>query len=221
MRTKKYARPKREPFHIPVKFLLIPFVLLLLFGGSFAAGRLRRAETAFLENGAYRWGVTLLAECADAGMEAAGGELIQTEKDASGHIRMIGVNTEALHILRTETLRQAEKMMAEDTVHRVKIPLGTILASEFFSGIGPSIPFYYAPAGSTTVLCQSSLESAGINQTAYRVTLSLTMDISAVTSFSSHHITVPYEIVVAETMIIGDVPTVYAYGAKEETGRKS
>lgn len=225
MRTKKYSRPQRpalrETFHIPVKFLIIPLFILLLFAGSFIAGRLRRAESAFLENGAYRWGTALLAECADMGMNAVDGPLIQIDRDTAGDIQMISVDSEALHILRTETIRQAEKMMTENTVHMVKIPLGTIIASEFFSGIGPSIPFYYAPVGSTTVLCHSSLESAGINQTAYRVTLSMTMEISAVTSFASHHITVPYEVVVAETMIVGDVPAVYAYGAKDETGRKS
>ena len=220
MRNRKYTAGRNRPFPYK-KFLAAALMVLLLFMGSGFAGKLRRAETVYLENGAYRWGTALLAECAEAGMEAAGGQLIQTQQDDEGNVQLISVDSQALHNLRTEIVRHAERVMEESSVYTVKIPLGTVLASEFFSGVGPSIPFSYAPAGNVTVLCRSALESAGVNQTAYRVTLSLTMEVSAVTSFSRHQITVPYEIVVAETMIVGDVPTVYAYGAADSVGRKS
>lgn len=221
MRNKKYARLRpssserlfrRGPF---VRMISVMTAVLLLIGSAIFTVQLRKAESVFLENGAQRWGVALLAECADAGMAAAGDNLISMERDAAGDIQLISVDPTALHTLRTEALRQAETLLNEDTVNTVQIPLGTIFASEFFSGLGPRIRFSFVPAGNVTLLCRSSLESAGINQTAYRVTLSMTMEVSAVTSFSTHQVTVPYEVVVAETMIVGDVPAVYAYGAKD------
>ena len=221
MRNRKYPSTGRVRMRHPRKILAAALAVTALFAGSGFAGKLRRAEAVYLENGAYRWGTALLAECAEAGMEAADGPLIRTEQDTEGNVRMISVDAQALHDLRTEIIRHAETLLENGTVYTVKIPLGTVLASEFFSGVGPSVPFSYAPAGNVTVLCRSSLESAGINQTAYRVTLSMTMEVSAVTSFSRHQITVPYEIVVAESMVVGDVPAVYAYGAADSVGRKS
>jgi sporulation protein YunB len=176
----------------------------LLLVGGWMVRQLRQAETIFLESGAERWGEALLAECADAGMQAVDGSLIRIEKDESGALTLISVDPAALHTLRTEIIRQAEQQMEQPQT--VKIPLGTVLASEWFSGRGPGIPFCYQPVGSISLVCTSALESGGINQTAYRVVLSMQMEVRAVTSFAQVKVTVPYEVVAAETMIVGEVP---------------
>lgn len=190
------------------------FAVLLAVGMAAFAGRMQRAEQALLETGAVSWATGLLSESAAVGMDAITGSLTELGTDGDGNVTYLSVDPVQLNLLSAAAVSHAQQKMGEGG-YEISVPLGSILSSEFFSGVGPMITFRYYPVGGVRVSCRSSTESAGVNQTAYRVVLSMEMEVAAVTTFSSHTVTVPYELIAAETLVAGDVPAVYAYAAGE------
>lgn len=208
-KTSRLFRRMRRTLPRRPKLALAALLLTVLAG--FTAVRLHRASGQLMESGAMRWGGTLLAACADAGMEAAGGGLTQVEKGPDGEIQMVSVDEEKLHALRTAAMEEAGVRL-QGGAYTASIPLGSLFFGEFFTGSGPGIPIRYIPDGAVTILCESEVESAGINQTAYRVVMKMSLQVTAVTAFARETVTVPYETVAAELLVVGDVPAVYAYG---------
>ena len=46
------------------------------------------------------------------------------------------------------------------------------------------------------------------------VVMKMYLQVTAVTAFARETVTVPYETVAAEVLVVGDVPVVYAYGGE-------
>ncbi len=203
-------RAKRALPRHPGRILI---TALLTAGLCFTGGRLHRASELLMESGAMRWGGLLLNQCAEAGMEAAGGNLIQVEKGPDGEIQMVSVDSDKLHALRAAAMETAGELTASGS-YTASIPLGSLFFGEFFSAAGPDIPLTYTPDGAVTIFCESSVESSGINQTAYQVVIRMSLTVTAVTAFARQTVTVPYETVAAELLVVGDVPVVYAYGGE-------
>jgi len=180
------------------------FITICSFAG--ALGRLRKAEELLLENTARRWGTALLADCAEAGIEAAGGTLLRVQYDPDGTLQAVSVDPFALSRLRSAVARRSEELLAEKSEAEATIPLGSIVMSEFFSGMGPEIRFGFRPEGSLQFDVQSELMEGGVNQTVYRVYIDLELAIRAVTSFSNHAVTVSHQVTAAEMMVVGELP---------------
>lgn len=191
---------------------MVVAAVLLVAGMAGFAGRMQRAEQALLETGAVGWATRLLSESAAEGMEAVTGPLTKLGTDGEGNVTYLSVDPVQLNLLSAAAVSSAQQKIGEGG-YQAEVPLGSILSSEFFSGAGPMVTFRFYPVGGVRVSCRSSTESAGVNQTAYRVVLSMEMEVAAVTTFSSHTVTVPYELIAAETLVAGDVPAVYAYAS--------
>jgi len=90
------------------------------------------------------------------------------------------------------------------------VALGTALDSRLLLERGPEIPLRFQPIGSVTTNLHSSLQSAGINQVLYRVTLDLSMKVSVILPGSIHSVTHEQEVVLEEILLCGEVPYVYS-----------
>lgn len=137
-------------------------------------------------------------------------DIIQVEKDENGNIAMIQIEQKTVNLLCTQaslnTLELSQAMVGD----MVYMPLGNALDSDIFSGQGPLIGIRIVSAGSTNAEYHTEFESCGINQTRYKLYLSLQLTTylsvgSYTTSFPSET-----EILVADTIIVGDVPDTYA-----------
>ena len=188
---------------------LICGVLCVLLCGL----RLHRVGGQLMESAARRWGGALLAACADAGMEAAGGALVRLDKDPAGEIQLVAVDEGKFHALRTAAMEKADELLSAGR-YTARIPLGSLFFGEYFPDAGPEIPLTYLPEGAVTITCESETRSAGINQTAYRVVLRMNLRVTAATAFGRQTVTVPYETAAAELLVVGDVPAVYAFGGE-------
>ena len=95
----------------------------------------------------------------------------------------------------------------------VSIPLGTLLGWQIMAGRGPDIPLQVVPASFVESTIVDSLETAGINQTQHRIFIRFTVEMSAILPGYSTEVIVENEVCVAQTLIVGKVPQVYASGA--------
>lgn len=92
-----------------------------------------------------------------------------------------------------------------------EIPLGSLTKTFILNGKGPKIHIKIAPVGCAEVKLKSELMSAGINQTKHRITAVITINMTSSTPLLSFCINSEFEFLIAESVIIGEVPDLVPY----------
>lgn len=147
--------------------------------------------------------------------------MVYFEKDLQGKITALKTNMSEVNRLKTDILDIInDKILALDT-SSIGIPLGSLVLPEFFSGKGPAIPVDVLSIRSSDAVFASHFSQAGINQTLHQLTMEVSVDVSVLVLAKTERFTVTSEVVVAETVIVGDVPQTYLqtggnYGAQRE-----
>lgn len=136
-------------------------------------------------------------------------DIIQVYEDGS-NVYLLQANTRNMNILATDCSLFAQERIAELGEQGISVALGTITGIPFLSGKGPSIRVSFTPVGSVQSGFNSEFTSAGINQTLYRVNLTLTASVKLVMPGISETVKVYAEAAIAETILVGDVPQTYA-----------
>ena len=147
--------------------------------------------------------------------------IVYFEKDLNGRITALKTNMAEVNRLKTETLNIInDEIMAEDTDH-LGVALGSLILPEFFSGKGPSIPVRILAIRNSDANFQSEFTEAGINQTLQKLRMDVIVDVTILVLGQTETFTVSSQMVVAETIIVGDVPATYlqtggSYGTQTE-----
>ena len=77
------------------------------------------------------------------------------------------------------------------------------------AGIGPEIPIKIVPLSSFETEYRTEFTSSGINQTRHKVYIKVKCDVNVLSNISSDIQTIDIEIPIAETILIGNVPSTY------------
>ena len=147
--------------------------------------------------------------------------IVYFEKDLNGRITALKTNMAEVNRLKTETLNIInDEIMAQDTDH-LGVALGSLVLPEFFSGRGPSIPVRILTIRNSDANFQSEFTEAGINQTLQKLRMDVIVDVTILVLGKTETFTVSSQMVVAETIIVGDVPATYlqtggSYGTQTE-----
>lgn len=135
--------------------------------------------------------------------------IVYFEKDLNGRITALKTNMTEVNRLKTCTLNIInDEILALDTSD-IGVPLGSIFVPEVFSGQGPIIPVEIISIRNSDAYFTSNFTQAGINQTLHQLTMSVLVDVSVLVLGETASFTVTSEVVVAETVIVGDVPDTF------------
>lgn len=93
------------------------------------------------------------------------------------------------------------------------IPLGTLTDSFLLTGKGPKIRIKVAPIGVASVELKSEFNSSGINQTVHRITALISTKMSSSSPLYTIDVTAKFEFILAESVIVGNVPNISPYCA--------
>ena len=88
-------------------------------------------------------------------------------------------------------------------------PLGSLILPQFFSGKGPHIPVHILSIRNSDASFASNFSQAGINQTLHQLTMVVSIDVAMLVLGKTSGFTVTSEVVVAETVIVGEVPQTF------------
>ena len=91
----------------------------------------------------------------------------------------------------------------------VELPLGSILPAVPFSGLGPGLKIRVLSVGDISAEFENEFISDGINQTLHRVVLTVTADIRLLLPGGVYSYTDKTQMILAETVLLGDVPESY------------
>ena len=137
-------------------------------------------------------------------------DIIDIQKDADGKILAVSTDMKKVNSLKSlMTLSIQDKISAME-VQKTKIPLGTFTGTEILNGRGPKIPIDVSMSGSVIMDFKSEFVSAGINQTKHKLYLEVDSEVLAFIPGYPVNTVVKTSILIAETIIVGEVPAVFA-----------
>ena len=131
------------------------------------------------------------------------------EKDLDGRITALKTNMSEVNRLKTDILNIInDEILALDTSD-IGIPLGSLILPELLSGRGPAIPVHILSIRNSDANFVSHFSQAGINQTLHRLNMEVSIDVAVLVLGQTDSFTMSSEVVVAETVIVGDVPQTF------------
>lgn len=133
------------------------------------------------------------------------------EKDLNGRITALKTNIGEVNRLKTDILNIInEEILALDTSD-IGIPLGSLFLPELLSGKGPSIPVHILSIRNSDATFSSNFVQAGINQTLHQLIMEVQVDVAVLVLGQTSSFSVSSQVVVAETVIVGDVPETFLH----------
>lgn len=147
--------------------------------------------------------------------------IVYFEKDLNGKITALKTNMSEVNRLKTSILNIInDEILAMDTTD-LGIPVGSLVLPEVLSGRGPQIPIQVMSISNSDAGFESYFTQAGINQTLQKLTMTISVDVSILVLGRTESFTVTSEVVVAETIIVGQVPDTFFqtggfYGSQTE-----
>lgn len=133
---------------------------------------------------------------------------ITYEKDTEGNIKAISSNMANINLLSTKILDSVIKSTDNGVLH-ITVPAGNLSGINLLLGKGPDIPVDIIMLTSSKVDFKNEIESTGINQTKYQLYLEITMDIDVLIPWGTESATTVTEVLISDTVIVGDVPSTY------------
>ena len=135
--------------------------------------------------------------------------MVYFEKDLDGKITALKTNMSEVNRLKTDILGIInDEILALDTSD-LGIPIGSLVFPEVLSGRGFQIPVLIHSIRNSDASFSSNFTEAGINQTLQQLTMEVLVDVTVLVMGQTKSFTVSSHVVVAETVIVGQVPDTF------------
>lgn len=135
------------------------------------------------------------------------GNLLELTYNEQNELKAVSVNSEILNIVALELANSVYESIASAEAS-FGFPIGNVTGHKFLSGKGPNIKVEVVPVGAVEYEIKSELVSGGINQTLYRLKIDYTSQISVIAPFFGKESKIETCVIIAELLIIGNVPNV-------------
>lgn len=145
-------------------------------------------------------------------------DLFSVVKNEDGDIEMVQANSPEINMIAREIANLAQANLDELGLKEISIPIGTFTGLALLMGLGPDVTISVMPIGSALCDFVSYFTSAGINQTLHKIYIDVHATINIVTPIDEPTITVKAEVLVAENLIVGNVPQFYFGGIVQNGG---
>ena len=196
------------------KLLLSIFLLLVILLAAFGALRSKYrtvieelAQTQVKNTTSDLTNDAIAKQIADGKIQYD--RIVYFEKDLDGNITALKTNMTEVNRLKTDILNIInDEILALDNSD-LGIPLGSLFLPEFLSGKGPAIPVHILSIRNSDATFVSNFSQAGINQTLHQVTMEVSVDVAVLVLGRTSAFTMTSEVVVAETVIVGQVPETF------------
>jgi len=197
----------RKLFRVLIACLIIFAILLLLFREKYGTVITSLAETQIKNTTSDLINDAIAKQIANGNIQYD--RIVFFEKDLDGRITALKTNMSEVNRLKTDVLNIInDDILALDTTD-IGIPLGSLFLPELLSGRGPAIPVHIISIRNSDATFTSRFNQAGINQTIHQLIMVVSVDVSVLVLGQTNSFTVSSEVVVAETVIVGDVPDTF------------
>lgn len=136
-------------------------------------------------------------------------ELYNIEKDEKGNIIIVKSNVVPMNNLISDLTEAIQNRFNEIENTTIKIPIGNLIGSYYFSGIGTSINAKVITSGTLDTEVKSEFIAQGINQTLHRVYVRFECYIKIITPIKNFEKKITNQVIIAEHVIVGNIPETY------------
>lgn len=136
-------------------------------------------------------------------------ELYTIEKDSSGNIVIIRSNVVPINNLISDLAEKIQNEFDSIETTTIHIPLGNLSGIYLLSGSGPEIPIEVSITGTVDTDIKSEFIAQGINQTLHRVYVNFECNMKIITPFKNYYKKVNNQVIIAEHIIVGNIPGSY------------
>lgn len=136
-------------------------------------------------------------------------DLVEVSYDQNGDISSISLQTVTVNLMARRFYQVAQVYLDRMGECGVSVPVGIFTGLPFLAGVGPSVNLRFVSIGAMTSSFESTFKTAGINQTNHSIFIRLYASVSMILPAYSHTIDSVTEMLVAENLIVGDVPEIY------------
>lgn len=136
-------------------------------------------------------------------------DLVTIQMGNDGKIYMIEANTVKINNISNMIERITLAHLNEISKTPLKIPIGAFTGIALFSGMGPPVRIDIFPYGEVGCKFLSQFISAGINQTQHKIYVQVKTKINVVLPLKTFSVSMDNEVLVCESVIIGDIPETY------------
>lgn len=137
--------------------------------------------------------------------------LIKIEKDTEGKVTCISADMMKVNLLKNRLDIAVSAFCSDNTYYEAKIPIGSLMNNSFLHAKGFDLSIKFKPIGKTATNMSGVFVESGINQTIYRISFDVDVDAAVVFPFRYIEIPIKVETVIAETVIVGDVPQSFTH----------
>lgn len=143
------------------------------------------------------------------------------QKDEKGSIQIINANVLRINQVTSDIAVAIQKALDNNEKNKIYIHSGAITGIRFLSGTGPRIPLKIASVGNIDTDLRSEFISQGVNQTLHRVYLNIKTNVSILSSFKTIESSIENQALIAEHVIIGEIPSNYYNFNGMENGKEA
>ena len=137
-------------------------------------------------------------------------DIIQIQKNESGEVVSLLSNMNKLNKLKSQVSILIQEKFSKSKNKKISIPIGTLTGIDILNGFGPDVPVNMSIIGNISSEFKSDFQSAGINQTVYKIYINIHAKLSVVVPGCSSIEDFFTNILISETVVLGKVPKAYA-----------
>ena len=135
--------------------------------------------------------------------------IVYFEKDLDGGITALKTNIGEINRMKTDILNIINDEILALSITDIGIPIGSLFLPELFSGMGPKLPVKVLSISNSDADFRNVFSGAGINQTAHQIMMDVRIGMTVLTPAGTKNVEVVSSVMVAQTVIVGQVPGSY------------
>lgn len=139
-------------------------------------------------------------------------DFVSVKTDNNGDIAAINLDTVEVNKFGSTVALRVQDQLKSIGGKGVSVPIGVITGSTLLAYYGPRLNIKVMPLGNVECSFKSELQSAGVNQTRYMVSINVKADLQVLIPLENEKLSVESTVPIAETLIVGKVPSFYYNG---------
>lgn len=137
-------------------------------------------------------------------------DLAKVNYSNNGEVNAITTNSYNINRIKTKSMLKIQQKLDRQKYYNFDLPIGAFTQLTILNNLGPNVTVNFKLTGSANCKIKNKFQSAGINQTIHRIYLVVVAKITVLSpSYTSEKVyKTNYE--VAQTVIIGNIPSAFA-----------
>ena len=144
------------------------------------------------------------------------GDLLNVERDEQGNIKYVEANSRLINKLVLAFSTGMEENYSLGDITKVPVNLGVLTGNKLMSQLPHTVDVKVMPLSLTKFQCETEFVTEGINQTRYKVYCTVTSEVKILAPFTRETAEINRKVLLAEAIIVGQVPDSYVVVPEED-----